>query len=280
MRRTIRRAWRQARLARRRVGRLLLQSEIAVIDGANVYRFVCVTGAEEDRARTMLEKEPQTIAWLRESLRPDDVFYDVGANVGVFTIYAGARLGAAGLVYAFEPHTPNAQALLHNVVASGVAGRVRVLTVALAGADGFRDFNYRSLHRGASASQFGSTATPEGDSFRPVASELKCGCTVDSLVERGVLRPPTIVKIDVDGLEDEILRGMRGVLTARVPPRSVQVEVGPHTAPLVFDFMAGVGYLRQQRHWSPRNESRAMAAADPDSVFPCNVIFVPGGRNA
>ena len=66
----------------------------------------------------------------------------------------------------------------------------------------------------------------------PVASEMVCGSRVDHLVETGVIRAPTLVKIDVDGNELAILRGMTGLLRGRQRPRAVQVELkaGEHDA--------------------------------------------------
>jgi FkbM family methyltransferase len=278
LRRTLARTTRLARRARRSLARRLVESEVAVVDGSRTYRFVCLTNAEEARARSILAKEPGTVAWLESALRPSDVFFDIGANIGVFTVFAGCRLGPDGCVYAFEPHTPNACALLHNILANRLCENARVVTAALSQRNEFRAFNYRSLHRGTSASQFGRTLDEEGAAFVPATSEIKYGCTVDRLVEQGIVRPPDLVKIDVDGLEHEILIGMLSVLSASRRPRHVQIEVGALTAGPVRDLMTGAGYRLQQRHWSGPNARRAAAAADADSVYPCNLIFAPAER--
>lgn len=62
------------------------------VDGL-VYRSECDSFESYQRARTFLGKEPETIAWLRKSLRPSDVFLDIGANIGIFSIFAGKHRG-------------------------------------------------------------------------------------------------------------------------------------------------------------------------------------------
>ena len=53
------------------------------------------------RANTFSTKEPETLEWLDES-ESDGVFFDIGANVGLYSLYYGAT--KKGNVYAFEPH--------------------------------------------------------------------------------------------------------------------------------------------------------------------------------
>ena len=119
--------------------------------------------------------------------------------------------------------------------ANGLQERVRVVSCALSDGEGMLDFNYQALGSASSASQFGHRRVPgSGDEFVPVASEMVFGSRVDHLVETGVIRAPTLVKIDVDGNELAILRGMTGLLRGRQRqrPRAVQVELkaGEHDA--------------------------------------------------
>ncbi len=85
---------------------------VKVDDGQFTYRFRCETPFEMWRARTLLEKEEGTVRWIRNSVRDGEVFYDIGANIGLYTLLAGYRVGAVGGVYAFEPHVANVQSLL------------------------------------------------------------------------------------------------------------------------------------------------------------------------
>src|SRR5262245_51439398 len=104
---------------------------VAVADGDYCYTFRCESPVEVRRARTMLIKEKGTIRWLRDEVRGGDVVYDIGANIGLYTLFAGKRVGAAGQVYAFEPHVANVRSLLHNVSENGLSAQVKVLSCAL-----------------------------------------------------------------------------------------------------------------------------------------------------
>ncbi len=65
--------------------------------------FSCPSRKAHFRARTLLSKEPDTIEWLK-GMKDGDVFWDIGANVGVYTLFAAANHVK---VYAFEPESRN-----------------------------------------------------------------------------------------------------------------------------------------------------------------------------
>src|SRR2546430_8849931 len=69
-------------------------------------RLSLTSESEQYRAETYASKEPETIAWLTEELREGDVFFDVGANIGLYSLYA-AKLRPSCRVYAFEPESHN-----------------------------------------------------------------------------------------------------------------------------------------------------------------------------
>ena len=65
------------------------------------------------RAVTLFTKEPETIAWIDDRVLPGDVFYDIGANIGVFSLYS-AKVKKATVI-AFEPHAKNYGILNENI---------------------------------------------------------------------------------------------------------------------------------------------------------------------
>jgi len=222
---------------------------VTLTDGAHEYKFVCHTQKERNRASRLFDKEKGTIEWLTRDLRPDDVFYDVGANIGTFTIFAGRRLGDGGRIIAFEPHIPNANSLIENIFLNGLEKKVRLVTAALTDRVGYNQFNYHSMYAGASTSQYGRHSY-EGQSFDPLFVELKHGCTIDGLVGANVIEPPDLVKIDVDGLDFEVLAGMRGVLASAGRPRAVQIELGTESTPKIMELCRQLGYELRERHWT------------------------------
>ena len=246
---------------------------VTVRDDHFAYRFVCHSAKERRRAERMLEKERGTIAWLSRELRPDDVFFDVGANIGVYTIFAARRLGPKGAVISFEPHVPNAASLIENVHLNRHQCTVRLVTSALTNSEHYDAFNYRSVQASSSSSQFGS-ASCDGVAFDPGFVEVEHGCTLDSLCGRSLLPRPMLIKIDVDGLECEILEGMCDILASPHRPRSLQVEVGPRTKARIVSLLSEAGYRLSETHWTQAGEAHIAQGNDPEAHAHCG-IFEP-----
>jgi len=218
-------------------------------DGKHEYHFVCHTDKERSRASRLFEKEKGTIAWLDRDLRPDDVFYDVGANIGGFTIFAGPRLRERGAIFSFEPHIPNANSLIENIFLNGLEKTVRLVTAALTNREGYAPFNYHSMYAAASTSQYGRNSY-EGESFDPRFVEIKHGCTIDGLWSRGIIPPANLVKVDVDGLDFEVLEGMQGLLASPQRPRAIQLELGSDSKPKIMALCTELGYELREKHWT------------------------------
>jgi len=229
--------------------------------------FVCEDPYEVARAESLYTKEPGTIAWLRATLRPGDVFYDIGANIGCYSLVAARLVGLTGRVYAFEPHVFNAAALLRNIRANDLAAVISVVTTPLDDVSTVRQFHYTSLRPGSSGHQLGHTVSETGRPFTPAISVFAQSLRLDDL--QG-LRPPTVVKIDVDGLELAILRGM-----AWPWPRSLQVEVHAKDRHAIAAYLAGQGYTVSGRHYTQLGQQAVDRGADPDSVTD-NAIFSQG----
>jgi FkbM family methyltransferase len=254
--------------------RRLLAKTVTVRHDGHEYSYRCATFDEYMRAHSLFWKEPGTFRLITAELRPGDVFHDIGANMGIYSIPAARRVGEEGVVYAFEPHVGNAQSLLENVQANGLQDRVRVISCALHEASGFFDFKYQDLTAGTSMSQLESDRDAFGRELRPVASELKYAIALDDLVEGGTVRTPDLVKIDVDGNELLVLRGMRRLLTGERRPRAVQVEVNVDEREELEEFMASCRYELAERHLTEGIQRQLDAGADP-ATLPFNGIFRP-----
>ena len=236
------------------------------------YRFTSDSLHSYQRARTLFSKEPETIGWLRKNLRPSDVFLDIGANVGTFSIFAARHLSQGGHVYACEPHLPTTIQLLQNISLNGVEDRVSVISLAASGRDGFSPFHYKRWRPGASGSQL---AVPGGPSLtRHVGSELKSSMRVDSMIAQGVIRSPDLIKIDTDGIEIQIVAGMKDLLSGQGRPRSVLVEVQQGELPTQRDFMRACGYSLVERHLIGRGK-RAFELGQPSEKLTLNAVFEP-----
>lgn len=244
---------------------------ITLSDDRYQYQFVCHSPKERSRASRLFDKEKGTIAWLARELRPDDVFYDVGANIGTFTIFAGPRLAGRGSIVAFEPHIPNANSLIDNIRLNGLEHKVRLVTAALSDREGYDRFNYHSMYAGASTSQYGR-ASYEGQTFEPQFVEIKHGCPVDTLWRLGLIEPADVVKIDVDGLDFEVLSGMQGLMASPERPRSIQIELGTESTPKILRLCEDMGYELRERHWTQAGLD-FIAAGNAPEEYPHYGIF-------
>jgi FkbM family methyltransferase len=235
------------------------------------FQFRCRSDMEVMRAKSLATKEEGTIGWIHQYVRPGQVFCDIGANIGVYSLVAANAVGPEGTVYSFEPHVVNVGGLLANVVANGYADRVRVMSCALADGDGFFDFQYSSLDAGVAFNQLMMEGRP---SATAAAVEYKTAFSLDSLIARGVVRPPHHVKIDVDGIEPRIVRGMRTLLTGPDRPLSVQVECDKDTTAEIHERMRETGYPTAVRHDTLSGKQAIAAGGNPADIAH-NVIFFP-----
>lgn len=241
-------------------------------DGEFEYEFRCDNLTELWRARTLAVKEAGTVAWIKAEVRPGDVFCDIGANVGLYTLMAAQRVGPRGLVYAFEPHVGNVYSLLHNVSRNGFAKHVRVISAALHEHEGFFDFHYQQADPGTSMSQLGDLRDAAGQEFQPAFTEYKYATTLDRLVQRGEVRAPDLIKIDVDGNELLIVRGMRNLLSGPRPPRALQIEINTRYKAELFALLSDCGYTSVVRHDTQSGKAAIAAGKDPEAIG-YNAIF-------
>lgn len=247
-----------------------LEEKVTVTDGENEYVFVCTNRFEVWRAATLLAKEEGTIAWFRSQTRPGDVVYDVGANIGLYSIFAGPLVGETGRVFAFEPHAVNFVHLCRNIMANGLGGRVVPLSLALADRPGYSPFNYLEWGAASSFSQFGTEAPPTAIGF----SELKYGSSVDEMVEAGALPPPDLVKIDVDGLEERVIEGMRRLLAGPNRPRSIQTEIPRLDNGRMESLFDDMGYALRDRHFTAAGKHKLARGLQVNEIHH-NALFEP-----
>src|SRR5262245_35193972 len=108
------------------------------------FTFLADDPIEVMRIKTLFEKEEGTIEQLLNQVKPGDIFYDVGANIGLYTILAASKVGSSGKVYAFEPHVGNAHRLIQNVARNKLSDRVILVSCALHYMTTYDYFNYNS----------------------------------------------------------------------------------------------------------------------------------------
>lgn len=152
--------------------------------------------------------DPQLVRAAARLLRPGDVVYDLGANVGYFTVLFARLVGPSGSVEAFELVPSTAGALARTIELNELA-HVRVHALGVAD----REAELR-LPVGAALSSSAEQQIAAGD---PRALEPCRVVPLDAYRERHSLPPPTLLKLDVEGSEVRALRGAEGTLSRHRP---------------------------------------------------------------
>jgi FkbM family methyltransferase len=248
--------------------------DVPVAFAGRTLLFRCQTETELWRARTAATKEAGTVEWIAGTVKPGEVFCDIGANIGLYTLMAAAVVGERGRVYAFEPHAANFLSLMRNIVLNRMEQVVQPAACALHDRDGVFDFNYENLGAGSSMSQLAATRDGEEREFRPVVREAKLATSLDRIIESGSLQPPHHVKLDVDGNELLILRGMQRLLGGPMRPRTLQVEINQRYRAELLSFMDQCGYVQYHRHDTAHGLEQ-IAQGRPAADVAHNALFRP-----
>lgn len=155
-------------------------------------------------------------ALIERELKPGDVAVDIGAHVGVHTVVMGARVRPNGGLYCFEPDPDLAAALQQTYIINGFTHIGAVVNAAVADAPGRLEF-FRTAH------------SPESSLFAPTEAPRRDSITVDVVSLDGYFKPGARVdflKVDAEGAEAAILRGMKRVL-ADNPQLRMVMEFAP-----------------------------------------------------
>lgn len=188
------------------------------------------------RAKTFHTEEPETIAWL-DALQPEDVLWDIGANVGMYSVYAAKFKGCH--VYAFEPESQNFALLVENIALNQIRDRCFPACLAITDRQGIGRMGLRYVTKGGAYNLFqsGNHQPADDDPRLPesihgeqhVVEQINFGTSVNDLISQHGFTPPTHLKIDVDGIEPEIIDGASKLLESG-SLRSILIELNRNSA--------------------------------------------------
>lgn len=222
-------------------------------------RFASPNSIAEYRIRTFSTKEPDTLRWI-ENFDPGSIFWDVGANVGLYTVFAAQKHRDIRVI-AWEPSAFNLAVLARNIAMSDAAGRIEMIPLPLSNQTGIAPLTLTDTRPASALSAFGVNHDDTGavlQEDRIKAQYRTLGLSVDDAVEKLGLPPPNYLKIDVDGIEHLILKGASRTL-AHPGLKSVLVEISA-TFDAQRDEIAAIllaaGY-RQQAPDGPKPDGRA-----------------------
>lgn len=216
------------------------------------------SGSEFRRARNFAAGEPELLEAFRAAARGARVVLDVGAATGLYTILA-ARTNSSARVYAFEPHSNNREALNTNLHLNQIEN-VTVSNMALGDTPGEAFLEHRGDRQIAGLGTHRIKLSPDAGLPRVTIA------TIDLLVAQGEVEPPDVIKIDVEGFEVRVVRGMqetlrrsRPVVLLELHPREI-AELGDDPDDL-HALLTEAGYRRELLREEPRRLHLRYAAA-------------------
>lgn len=190
----------------------------------------CTSETVRIRAREMLHREPDTLEWI-ETFDPDDIFWDVGSNIGVFTLYAA--IVAQTRVVAFDPLPHNYATLTQNLAINAITGKVMQFCIAITDEVVIAPLyitNEANVAGGANCT-FGSDVDNYGRVLPTVIQHPTLGYSLDAFNETFDAPFPSHIKIDIDGIQEKVILGAKKTL--RDPRlKTVMIELQPNNEPL------------------------------------------------
>ncbi len=200
-----------------------------------------------------------------------DVFWDVGANVGYFTLVAATALKNRGRIIAFEPGK-NAYARLTENLALNPYRNIQTFAVAVSDREG-----EAVLHLAGDIADSSASLYPAAGAQAQAGQEVCRTVALDQFLRSEGLRPPNLIKLDAEGAELAVLHGAQGLLADSPPLWLMEMEektlaaAGASKA-AVAHFLTGYGY--RAAHLS---KGRWYATADLATVKGRNIFwFNPG----
>ena len=218
------------------------QGVLHVERGGVTAAFVTRT-PDQLRAVEAVSLEP-SLDLLARSVQPGDTVYDVGSNLGVYSVILAKAVGPRGTVVAFEPHHETYERLVENVKLNGLEN-VRAFERALG-----KQASEEKLYIGEVIANF---------SLLPQAVSSSVGSDIpfqsvqvvqgDKFVEAEKLPVPNAVKIDVEGFEYSVLKGLQrtladprcGLICCEIHPQFLPAHV---KASDINDLLRSLGYNR------------------------------------
>ena len=178
------------------------------VDGETIY-IATPNFLNRYRHKTFFTKEPETLKWI-DNFEKKDIFYDIGANVGLYSIYAAKKRKVK--VYCFEPSFFNLEFLARNIYMNSLFDDIFIFPIALNENISVSKFRLTSTEWGGALSTFDKNFDDSGNKINSNFIYNTVGFDIDNLTELTKIPYPDHIKIDVDGLEHIILLGAQKVI--------------------------------------------------------------------
>lgn len=227
----------QKQIDKRRNSRLRLDNKVQHkskrFDFTKKINFYTPTKIASWRAKTLFSKELDTLEWIDEHGSEDKILFDIGANIGVYSLYYAQYVG--GKVFAFEPSFRNLDLLVRNIKLNNLKDRISVISNPIYDKEFINFFSHRYLCAGEASAAYGEEKMD--NNFQTLS------LTLDYLVQKNIIPSPNLIKIDVDGNEVEILKGAENTILA-TDCKTILIETRKNTNEEVKAFLIKSNYKK------------------------------------
>ena len=174
-----------------------------------LFRFYVPNEMTLWRAESLYVKEPVTINWIKK-FKKNKIFYDVGANVGMYSIFAS--IFSEVKVYSFEPESNNFQILNENIHLNNLSKNVTAYPFGISDILEITNLYLSNRKKGGSHHTVGVRLNHNLKDFQPTFEQGTLSITLDDLIDKFKLPIPNYLKIDVDGIEYKIIKSSKNLL--------------------------------------------------------------------
>lgn len=165
--------------------------------------------------------EPETVEWIEKYIKKNDTVFDVGANVGAYSLIIAKRNNMKNRIYSFEPNFTSYNKLCKNIILNNCESCIFPFQIALSNKYGIDILNYSSLEIGSAYHTLGVNKFLKD---KPEYRQQTIVFSIDKFIDDFNIQSPQHIKIDVDGIEHEILQGAEKTIS-KTSFRSLNVEI-------------------------------------------------------
>ena len=198
-------------------------------------------------------KEAETVAWVEEMANKYAVIYDIGANVGAYSLIGGALLNKkGGKLYAFEPVSSNFSELCENIRHNQLMENIVPVNIALSSVS---DVDYFEINQLQSGSAMHKGLSKREENRQQKVSNEKFGFWIhkmklDDFVSSSSVLFPECIKIDVDGHEMEVFIGASATLAdPRCKSIIFEIDENDPVTKKICEFIEGKGFVLQKKNF-------------------------------
>jgi FkbM family methyltransferase len=246
--------------------------ELKTVSANNLFNIYCENDLEVHRAQSLNDKEPETVNWISNFFKDGDVFYDIGANIGIYSLLAKSKFKNLK-IYSFEPFLKNFYRLNQNIELNQF-DNIHTFPIALSNSNKVSYFYSKDVRSGASGGQIDANIDEHGKEFKIENKQSVLTFQLDDLINYFKIPFPNYIKIDVDGVEDQIIKGMQSTLkNSALKGLLIELNHDSKTSETLEQTMLSLNFTLENPFHLSENHSRKRRLNNPTNKAE-NLIFI------